>query len=187
MPKQFPIPAKQRLQDTRIPSIDVSDPLHPALQKVPQIPGFGYANCTPQDMGRKLQQSMDGVNKHSLMQNVAHAKRWVREKVTAYVDGYLPTWLRRPKYVADVARLIQYFRGAVATARFLESLRAQEIAGANHYIDEANAMITLAESTLTPEGQMTAAERELATVLRQAKTDLGKQGAENQSELRCYL
>jgi hypothetical protein len=183
----FPASPVRRLGDLGLPSGVNIDCLNRSFIPLPQIPGFGWAGCTPRHSGRKLQEAINGQTKWDLMQQIAHVKRWVIEHVTSYIDGELPYWPRAAKYAMDVIKVLVYIEQVVATANFLLSLIAQEYAFMARNIAEANALISYTQALLTPANLQTAAERELASVLASALNDLAKQASQNAADRACLL
>jgi len=183
----FPPAPVRRLGDLQLPSGANIDCINRLFIPLPQIPGFGWAGCTPRHSGRKLQEAVNGQTKWDLMQEVAHLKRWIIEHVTSYVDGELPYWPRAAKYAMDVIKVLMYIERVVATANFYLSLLAQEYAWAARNIAEANALLAFGQSLLTPQGLRTAAEIELAAVWLQASKDLARQASQNAADKSCLL
>ncbi|HEY6329485.1 MAG TPA: hypothetical protein VI756_09105 [Blastocatellia bacterium] len=183
----FPTSPVRRLGDLGLPSGVNIDCINRLFIPLPQIPGFGWAGCTPRHSGRKLQEAVNGQTKWDLMQEIAHVKRWVIEHVTSYIDGELPWLPRQAKYALDAIRILIYIEQVVATANFLLSLIAQEYAFAARNIAEANALLAYGQALLTPQGLQTAAERELAAVWAQAAKDLARQASQNAGDRACLL
>src|SRR5689334_16864400 len=102
MSKTFPPDPVHRLQNTIVPDALTSGISNPLVRRLSQIPGFGNETCTPQAAAIKLRESFDSIPAPALIEHCAHAKRWVREHITAYIDGKLPTAIRKFKYAADV-------------------------------------------------------------------------------------
>jgi hypothetical protein len=187
MPKQYPPHPVQRLLDTQIPSLNVADINNPVLQKMLQLPEFGYHNCTPQMAGVKLRESFAHIPAPHLAQNVAHAKRWIREKITAYIDGELIVFLRKPKYILDVIKVIQYAARLVATLRFIEAILAKEVALANAWASECREIVDFAKATVSPAGLRNQAEQILVGRLDVAKGAITQQIGENIQALQCSI
>lgn len=187
MPKLFPTVPTKRLVDTILPHADVADIRNPVLRRLAQIPEFGNGTCTPQMAGVKLRESFASVPAPHLVEQIAHAKRWIREKITGYVDGELIVYLRKPKYIMDVIKVIQYAQRTVATLRFLESLLQQEVAMANAWAREANHLVNFTRENLPAEGLRTAAEKELLDTLDVAAGAIEQQIAENGQALTCLI
>src|SRR5260370_21436072 len=104
----YPPAPVRRLGDLELPPGFSVDVLNQGFIPLPQIPGFGWHSCVPRHSGRKLQEAVDGVPKWHLLQHVAHAKRWVIEHIVTYLDGKLPVFLRKPKFVYDEIKIVQY-------------------------------------------------------------------------------
>jgi hypothetical protein len=187
MPTQFPKTPVQRLLDTQIPSLNVAQLHNPVLQKVLQIPEFGFQGCTPQMAGVKLRESFAHIPAPHLVQDVAHAKRWIREKITAYIDGELIVFLRKPKYVLDVIKVIQYAARIIATLRFIEALLNKEVALANAWAAECNALVDFAKATVTPAALRTESENILLGRLDVARAAIDQQIGENGRALACLI
>jgi len=183
----FPPSPVRRLGDLGLPTGVNIDCINRAFIPLPQIPGFGWAGCTPRHSGRKLQEGVNGQTKWDLMQEVAHAKRWIIEHVTSYTDGKLPHFPRAVKFAMDVIKILIYIEQVVATANFYLSLLQQEYAWAARNIAEANALLAFGQSLLTPQGLRTAAEIELAAVWAQASKDLARQASQNAADKACLL
>lgn len=187
MPKQYPVPARIRLQLIEKPLIDVAVAANKVLEKLPQVPELGWKSCIPRDAGRRLKEHLNGIQKYAILEHIAHAKRRIEENIIQYIDGELPVWLRAPKYAYNALKKIQYALRIVATAFFLKSLLEEEVALANHYCEEGIALIEFAEATLTPAGLRTQAEQELAIVWIKARADLQSQIAQNGDSLSCLI
>jgi hypothetical protein len=187
MPVQYPHNPVQRLLDTKIPNINVADLHNPVLAKVLQIPEFGWRNCTPQMAGVKLRESFAHIPAPTLVQNVGHAKRWIHEKITTYIDGELIVYLRKPKYILDCIRVIQYAARIVATLRWLEALLAKEVALSNAWAAECHAIVDFAKATVTPAGLRNQAEQVLLPELDVAKAAITQQIGENSANIACLI
>lgn len=188
MPIQFPPNPIKRLVDTRIPDINVADVLNPTLLRMPQIPGFGWgANCTPQMAAVKLRESFAHIPAPHLVQNIAHAKRWIKEKITTYVDGALIYFMRHVKFAIDVLKIIQYAVRIVATLNYVISLLNKELALAAAWASECTALVAFAKSELTTGALATESERILAQTLDTATAAISKQVAENSAHLACFF
>src|SRR5258708_36075046 len=106
--KVFKDQPTQRLINWGLPDLGVLDSKTPQVPFVRQLPGFGWSQCTPTDAGRKMNEWVDGHRKFNLIQQIAHAKRWVEQQVTDMITCYLPVWLRHPLLVVKVALLLKY-------------------------------------------------------------------------------
>jgi len=177
----------QRLVDTVIPRGGVANLTNPVLRRLSQIPEFGNSQCTPQMAGIKLRESFNSIPAPHLIEQVAHAKRWIKEHLISYIDGYLPTILRKVKYAHDVIKIIQYAARIVATLRFLESLLAQEVALANAWARECDLLVNFALQNLSPAGLRSQAEAETKEVLERARQDIAQQIEENLQHLECLI
>lgn len=186
MPTQFPLAPVKRLVDTHIPNINVADINNPVVQRLLNIPRFGF-NCTPQMAAIKLRSSFAHVPAPHLIQDVAHAKSWITEHLITYIDGQLPDSLRKPKFIIDHKRQIQYAARIVATARLLIAMLSEEIQLANAWANECNALVAFAKAELTPGNLRTEAEQLLANQLDVAAAAISQQIAENTQNLKCLL
>ncbi len=187
MVQQYPPNPVQRLVDTRIPDINVERVNNPVLQKVLQLPEFGWHNCTPQMAGVKLRDSFEHIPMPHLVEQVGHAKRWIKEKITTYVDGALIYFLRHAKFIIDCLRIIQYAVRLVATLNYIISLINMEIARAQAWANECIALVGFAKRELTPAHLRTEAERVLAAKLDQAAANISQQITENAANVACFI
>src|ERR1041384_65418 len=187
MPIQYPQNPVQRLLDVQIPDINVAQLHNPVLAKILQLPEFGFQGCTPQMAGVKLGESFAHIPAPHLVQDVAHAKRWIREKLTADIDGELIVFLRKPKYILEVIRIIQYATRLIATLRFIEALLKKEVALANAWGSECKALVSFAKATVTPAGLRTEAERIVIERLDVAHAAIDQQISENGSNIACLI
>jgi hypothetical protein len=183
----FPESSVRRFVDTVIPRASLATISNPVLQKLPQIVGFGWANCTPQHRNHKLRESFAGVGNAHLVEHIGHAKRFVEEHVKTYIDGKLPHAIRKLKYALDVLKIIRDMERIVATLHYIETLIRREIALALAWARENLLMINFALNQITPAGLRTAAERELAVMLQRAQTDIQRQIAENAQMVACLI
>jgi hypothetical protein len=157
------------------------------LSNLPQIPEFGWHNCIPKDAGRRLKEHADGTNKYHLLECVAQAKRWIHEHIITYIDGKLPVFIRKFKFAYDVIKVMQYAARIVATAAFLQSLIRKEVALANAYLTDAQALLDFAEATLSPAGLRTQAELEMIRIWNIARNDIQMQINQNNESIQCLL
>jgi hypothetical protein len=134
-----------------------------------------------------MRETFGYIGNMQLLEHIAHAKRFIKEHVQAYIDGKLPTVIRKFKYAADVLRIVRYMVRLVATLNFLEQLVAHEIALANQWANENLLHIDYAINQLTPAGLRTAAEQELAATLERAKQKIQQQINENNATLACLI
>jgi hypothetical protein len=172
--------------DTHIPNINVADATNPVVQHLLNVPRFGF-NCTPQMAAIKLRSSFAHVPAPHLIQDVAHAKSWITEQLITYIDGQLPDWLRKPKFIYDHKRQIQYAARIVATARLLIAMLNQEVALANAWANECSALVGFAKTELTTGNLRTEAESLLANQLDVAQAAINQQIEENTQNLKCLL
>lgn len=177
----------RRLQNNIVPDLSGAQITNPIVRRLMQIPGFGNGTCTPQMAGIKLRESFASIPAPTMIQNIAHAKRWVHEHIITYVDGFLPTIIRKFKYLADLKKLIQLVARIVATLRFLQALVQREVALANAWARECVALIDFAERTLTPAGLQTEAESEMVTIFNRAKASINQQVSENNENVACLI
>jgi hypothetical protein len=185
--KVFKSAPKHHLVDNPLPNLSILDAKMPHLPWMLQNPEMGWnASCVPTRAGRKVNEFVDGQGKFHLVQNIAHAKRWITEKVRGYIDGYLPTWLRRPKYALDVIKLLRYIRRLVATYNFWQAVVNKEIDLANNYIAQCQAVINYGKTTLSPASLRSEFENEIAEIWDNAINDLNKQVEEN-NRSRCLI
>ncbi|HKV39583.1 MAG TPA: hypothetical protein VJX67_10245 [Blastocatellia bacterium] len=186
--KQFPTGPIQRLQNLPIPRADVADFSNPVVLKLIQVATFGWSpSCSPSRAGQKINTAFGHVSQPHLIEHVAHCKARVEEHIETYIDGELPVWLRKPKYVLDVARVIQKMIQIVATYNYYRSLLVQEVALANAWAGECDALVGLAQATMTPAGLRTASEQALVPVLNRATADISQQIQENGSSTSCLI
>ncbi|HEX8184724.1 MAG TPA: hypothetical protein VF747_08225 [Blastocatellia bacterium] len=184
----YPDNPVQRLVNTKIPSADVADLHNPILQRVLQLPEFGSGSgCTPQMAGVKLREAFAHIPAPHLAQDVAHAKRWIKEKITAYIDGELIVFLRKPKYVVDVIRIIQYAARLIATLNYIRSLLIKEVELANAWALECDALVSFAAATISPAGLRNQAEQVLIGELDVAAQAIGQQAEENSAHVACLI
>jgi 2-polyprenyl-3-methyl-5-hydroxy-6-metoxy-1,4-benzoquinol methylase len=160
---------------------------NPVLRALPQIDQFGWANCTPQHRNLKMRQTFGHIGNMQLLEHIAHAKKFIKEHIQAYIDGKLPTVIRKVKYAADVLKLLKYLIRLVATLNYLANLIAHEVALANQWAQENLLHIDFALSQITPAGLRTAAEAELVTTLNRAKQKIQQQINENGATLECLI
>ena len=177
----------QRLMDTVIPRASLASVTNPVLQKLPQVIEFGWANCTPQYRNWKMRESFGDVGTAQLVEHIGHAKRFIKEHIQAYIDGKLPTVIRKAKYAADVIKAIRYCVRIVATLNHLEQIILQEIALAIQHANENLAHIEYALNQVTPAGLRTAAEEQLVATLTRAKQDIEQQITENGMMPACLI
>ncbi|MEW6209821.1 MAG: hypothetical protein AB1631_15765 [Acidobacteriota bacterium] len=187
MAKIFPQAPIQRLVNTHIPDGLNGNITNPLVSRLHQIPGFGNEQCTPQMAGIKLRESFASVPAPALIEHCAHAKRWVKEHITSYIDGKLPTIIRKFKYAADIIKIIRYIARVVATLNFLVSLLRKELALALAWAQEMDAFIEFAESNLTPAGLRTQAEQETAAGLARARQSIARKVQESTQSLACLI
>lgn len=185
--KIFPDSPVQRLVDTVIPRASIASVTNPILQKLPQIAEFGWANCTPQHRNLKLRETFASVGNAQLVEHIGHAKRFIKEHIQAYIDGKLPTIIRKLKYAADVLKIVRYIVRIVATLTYLENLIRREIALANQWANENILLIEYAINQITPPGLRTAAEAKLVETLMRAKQDIQRQINENNQMPACLI
>jgi hypothetical protein len=183
----FPPSARQRLQDTIIPLAHVEQAINKTLASWPQVPELGWRNCVPKDAGRRLKEHVDGQTCYDLLEHIAHAKRRVKENLTQYLDGKLPIQIRRVKYELDKVKVLQYARRFAATAVLLKSILEKEVELANAYLNQGEAIVSWAESNLTPAGLRTQAEQTVAEVWERVKQDLAMQKDQNSQSLQCLI
>ncbi|MGH9821735.1 MAG: hypothetical protein ACREDR_00530 [Blastocatellia bacterium] len=177
-----------RFMDAVFPSSIIAQHTNPILSKLPQFVEFGSGNgCTPQHFGMALRNSLADTNAPDLLEHAAHAKKWLDDALIQYIDGELPVWLRAPKFAVDAVKALQWAARVIATVKFLIQLLQQEIEEANHFINRSMALVQFAQSTISPEGLRTAAERDLVTIFAQAVTDLQQQQQQNQQTLQCLI
>jgi hypothetical protein len=186
-PKIYPNNPVQRLMDTIVPRTLEEKITNPVLNKLPQIAEFGWANCTPQHRNWKVRETFGDIGAAQLVEQIGHAKRFIKEHIVAYIDGYLPTFIRRVKYALDVVKIIRYAVRIVATLNFLESVIRREIALANQWAAENIAHINYALSQVTPAGLRTAAEEAKVLVLERAKQSIQQQINENPQMTACLI
>lgn len=183
----FPEIPSQRLVDTLLPDINIAKITNPVLQVLPQLPEMGWQQCAPQHRNLKLRQAFGGCENTVLLEHVAHAKRFIQEHIKAYVDGFLPTILRKIKYAIDKVKIIKYFFRLLATLSYLENLIRQEIAMALNWANANIAMLNYLATQITPEGLATEAEKTLKTTRERAQTDIAQQITENGQMLACLV
>ena len=184
----FPTSPVQRLQNLPIPQANVADFSNPVVLKLIQVATFGWnPSCTPTRAGKKINSAFGHVSQVNLMEHVAHAKARNEEHAIQYIDGELPVWLRKPKYILDVARVIQKMEQIVATYNYYRALFEQEVALANAWAGECNALVGLAQATMTPAGLQTEAERVLVPVLNKAAQDIAQQIQESNTSKSCVI
>lgn len=177
----------RRLMDVIRPDKILGQHRNPVLDKIPQIATWGWGGCTPQHKGIALRESLAHINAPDLLQHAAQAKRWIQEKIIAYVDGKLPYWLRAPKYILDVIKVIQHAAQVVATVKFLISIIEKEIALADSFIDLGEALLNYAINT-RPSGELeTLADREVKQVFGRIMQDIQQQRGMNSSTLTCLI
>jgi hypothetical protein len=177
---------RHRLVPSELPEIDVTRSLNPQVPFPVQIDEFGWGRpCAPSRAGRKMEDLIDGQKKYQLIQHVSHVKRVVMEKVRQYVDGYLPTLIRKVKYAADLVRMLRWFYRAVATMRYYQGLANKSVALANHYIGQSKMLIAFGESTITQGALKTIWETELEECWATAKAELTRQANENNQSNNC--
>lgn len=177
----------RRLMDVVLPEGIISEHRNPVLDKLRQLPEFGWHNCTPQDLGQALMESFDAVNSFSLLEHAANAKRWIEEHIKAYILSKLPWIIRKIKIPIDVIKIIQFTARIVATVKFLISLIQKAIALANKFIDEGLALIAFAKTSLGPSGLRTQAEKQFDLILDRAVEDLNKQLGFNGQTTQCLI
>jgi hypothetical protein len=178
---------KHRLIDHQLPQLGVLDSKNPVVPFMRQNPEFGWNNpCVPSRAGRKVNEWIDGQGKFNLLQDLAHAKRWIIEQIGDKITCYLPTWARKPKLAVEVIKLARYIRRLVMTYTFWRRVVDLEIAMANHYINQANAVIDYAENTLSPAGLRAEWENEVLEVWNQARSDNLRQITENEQS-KCLI
>jgi hypothetical protein len=183
----YPTAPVRRLLDTVIPRTSSAVMNNPFLNALRQIPEFGWNGCTPQHKNLKMRQSFGHIGNVQLLEQIAHAKRFIKEHIQAYIDGFLPTFIRKIKYALDKLKLIRYIIRLVATINHLQQLISQEIALANQWATENLLHIDYALSQITPAGLRTTAEEELVGTLNRAKDKISQQIAENTSTLTCLI
>ncbi len=185
--KIFKTQPMHRLVDNPIPNLSIADSKMPRLPRPIQNPEMGWnSQCTPTRAGRKINEYIDGQFKFNLLQNIAHAKRWIKEKIRGYIDGFLPTWLRKIKYKIDAVKLGIYIRRLVATYNFWRSVVNKEVDLANNHIGQCKAIINYGKQTLSPSGLRAEFENEIAEIWNNALSDLDKQTEEN-NQSRCLI
>jgi hypothetical protein len=187
MSEIYPANPVIRLLDTVVPKANVADQTNPVVAKLAQLPGFGWHTCTPQHAGQKLRSSLSHISVPTLVQHVANAKRQADQALIELIDGELPVWLRAPKYVYDVERMIQLMEQIVATFNFLAAILKQEIALANAFCAEGIAFANYIKSTLAPDSLRIQAERELSTAMDVAVTSINQQINENNASIACLI
>lgn len=176
------------MQDTVLPKLDVADFANPAVLRLIQIATFGWNGaCTPQHAGKKKNSSYSHSSNPTLMEHVAHSKARIEEAIITYVDGELPVWLRKPKFIVDVANVIKKLEQIVGTFNYYKALLEQEVALANAWAGECQALVNFAASTVTPEGLRTAAEEVALPLLNHAIQDIGQQIQENIQSVGCLI
>lgn len=183
----FPGNPTQRLVDTLLPDISVAKITNPVLNVLPQLPEMGFDTCAPQHRNLKLRQAFGGLQNTALLEHVAHAKRFIQEHIKAYVDGFLPTVLRKIKYAIDKVKIIKYFFRLLATLNYLENLIRQEIAMAINWATENIAHLNYLATQITPEGLATEAEKTLKVTRERVLTDIAQQITENGQMLTCLV
>lgn len=185
--KIYPTQPVKRLLDTIIPRTSSAVMNNPVLKALPQIVEFGWHTCTPQHRNLKMRQTFGHIGNANLLEHIAHAKRFIKEHVQAYIDGKLPTLIRKFKYAADVLKIVRYMVRLVATINYLQQLIAHEIALANRWAGENLLHIEYAINQITPAGLRTAAEQELVAMLNKSKQKIQQQINENNATLACLI
>lgn len=183
----YPTDPVRRLLDTVIPRTSAAVMNNPVLQALPQLAEFGWRGCTPQHRNLKMRQSFGHIGNMQLLEHIAHAKRFIKEHVQAYIDGKLPTLIRKFKYAANVLKMLRYIIRLVATLNYLQQLVAHEIALANAWANENLLHIDYALNQITPAGLRTAAETELVATLNRAKQKIVQQINENNATVACLI
>jgi hypothetical protein len=188
MSEIYPQNPVQRFIDTVVPKADIADLSNPILRKLTQLPGFGWhSQCTPQMAGVKLRESFGHISAPTLVQHVANAKRQADQAIIELVDGELPVWLRKPKYIYDVAKMIQLMEQIVATLNFLISVLRQEVALANAWANEGLLFVNYIQQSISPPALRVQAETELLAVLGVATSAITQQINENNASLACLI
>jgi hypothetical protein len=183
----FPEVPTQRLMDTLLPDLNVAKITNPVLEVLPQLPGMGWASCAPQHRNLKLRQAFGGAENTVLLEHIAHAKRFIQEHIKAYVDGFLPTILRKIKYAIDKVKIVKYFFQLLATLSYLENLIRQEIAMALNWANRNIAVLNYLATQITPGALATAAEQTLRTTRERVQADIAQQITENGQMLSCLV
>lgn len=187
MAKIYPTAPVRRLLDTVVPRTSSAVMNNPLVTVLRQLDEFGWRNCTPQHRNLKMRQSFGHIGNMQLLEHIAHAKRFIKEHVQAYVDGFLPTFIRKVKYALDKLKIVKYMVRLVATLNHLAKLIANEIALANLWAQENLLHIEYGINQVTPEGLRTAAEQELVGTLIRAQQKIIQQINENNATLACLV
>ncbi|MBI3654080.1 MAG: hypothetical protein HY231_23870 [Acidobacteria bacterium] len=187
MTKLYDAEPVQRLVDVVLPRTSAAVMNNPVLQALRQLDEFGWKGCTPQHRNLKMRQSFSHLSNAALVEHIAHAKRFIMEHVRAYIDGFLPTILRKIKYAIDKVKIIRYIIRLVATLNYLSQLIAHEIALANQWARENLLNLEYAINQVSPAHLRTAAERELVSTLNRAKSKIEQQIVENTQMLTCLV
>jgi hypothetical protein len=178
--KLFKKNPKHRLIDHPLPDLAVLDSKNPLVPFMRQNPEMGWDHqCVPTRAGRKVNEFIDGQGKFNLVQDIAHAKRWIEEQVRDKITCYLPTWLRKPKLAVEVIKILRYIRRLVATYRFWKAVVDKEVAQANHHIEQCNMIIDHAESTLSAAADRAEWENDVKQIWIRARQDNLRQIEEN--------
>ena len=182
-----PTPKHRLIDHNPLPDLATLDSLNPQLPFLKQNPNFGWnAACTPTRAGRKVNDFVDGQRKLSLVQHIAHARMWVQQQISDMITCYLPTFIRKIKLSVKVIQLGRKLRQLVATYNFWRTVIEKEIAFANHYINQSNAVIGYAKSNLSPAALRAEWENEVAEILDQAIADNLRQITEN-DQSKCLI
>jgi hypothetical protein len=157
----------------------------PRIRRIPSLPGgIGCAGGNPSSyVGNQFGNQPDVA----ALLHLKALKKLINDNIGTLIDGYLPTVLRKPKYVVRVVKLTKEVEKVVRQiADTVASAQAEynaQLAYVNQVIGEVNS--AAAEINTLPASARSQAQNHLLNRYNEYAADLNAQAGRIQQALRC--
>jgi hypothetical protein len=167
-----------------LPKIKLPNVRTPRIKGIPSLPKVGCAGGNPNAYFGNQYGNLPDV---AALLHLRHLKKVIEDHIGTLIDGYLPTLLRKPKYVVRVLRLTREVQQVARQIVTLVSAAQSEYGAQLNYVNRQIAEVNGAARELAalPASARSEVQTHLLNRYNEYAADLNAQAGRIQQALGC--